>query len=211
MEAERGSGFAQYFYNLRITSKELGITIRITGATSDLVIDVNTFERTMLPHLSAAQHLARWLTRNQHDAEDIVQEAYLRAFRFFEGFQGSDGRAWLLAVVRNTYFSWTRREHSRPPAESFDEAAHAIAHENANAEDRLIDEANRRLLHDCLNGLRPDYRDILVMRELEDMSYREISSAASIPLGTVMSRLSRARKRLDQRVQERLLQNCRTR
>jgi RNA polymerase sigma-70 factor (ECF subfamily) len=153
------------------------------------------FEETMLPHLDAAYNLARWLTRNEDDAQDVVQEAYLRAFRFFDGFRGGDGRAWLLAVVRNTALSWLRRERGAPQV-SFDEEMHGPGSECATVESKLVDGAKFAELRNCLDLLPRDFREVVVMRELEEMPYRDIAEAASVPIGTVMSRLFRARQRL---------------
>ena len=155
------------------------------------------FEQTMVPHLNAAHNLARWLTRNQHDAEDVVQEAYLRAFRFFDGFQGGDGRAWLLAVVRNTCLTWLGRRTggSNSPVE-FNEQVHGAIGERENAEEALVRNAKIESLRNCVESLPVEYREIVVMREMEELSYREISEAAGVPIGTVMSRLSRGRARL---------------
>lgn len=161
--------------------------------------NLDAFERTLIPHRHAAYSLARWLTRNEQDAEDIVQEAFLRAFRFFDSFNGGDGRAWLLAVVRNTYLSWTRRERRRVLA--IDRAENEIVRVEPSAEKRLLDDLNVSMVRDCLQTLQRDYRDILVMREFEDMSYKQIAETAAIPLGTVMSRLSRARLRLGESLQ----------
>jgi RNA polymerase sigma-70 factor (ECF subfamily) len=155
------------------------------------------FEQTILPHLDAAYKLAHWLTRNQQDAEDVVQEAYLRAFRFFDGFQGGDGRAWLLAVVRNTCLSWLgRRSASRSTSIEFDEHVHRAADETQNVEEALIRNSKIDSLRACVEALPIEYREVIVMRELQELSYREISEVAGIPIGTVMSRLSRARMRL---------------
>ena len=153
------------------------------------------FEKTMLPHLDAAYNLARWLMRNEHDAEDIVQEAYLRAFRFFDSFRGGDGRSWLLAVVRNTALTWLRREKSAPQV-SFDEEMHDAGFESASVEIKLVQDARFAALRNCLDSLPTEFREVIVMREMEEMSYRDIAEAASAPIGTVMSRLSRARQRL---------------
>ena len=153
------------------------------------------FEKTMLPHLDAAYNLARWLTRNEHDAEDIVQEAYLRAFRFFDGFRGGDGRPWLLAVVRNTALTWLRRQKTAPQV-SFDEETHGAGSEAVTFEAKLVEGARFAALRNCLDLLPVEFREVVVMREMEEMSYREIAEAASAPIGTVMSRLSRARQRL---------------
>jgi RNA polymerase sigma-70 factor (ECF subfamily) len=153
------------------------------------------FEETVLPHLDAAYNLARWLTRNEHDAEDIVQEAYMRAFRFFDSFHGGDGKAWLLAVVRNTSLTWRRREHGMAKV-PFDEAAHSPAEAAASVESRLVEQARWGDVKDCMELLPPEFREVLVMRELEEMPYSDIATVACLPVGTVMSRLSRARRRL---------------
>jgi RNA polymerase sigma-70 factor (ECF subfamily) len=153
------------------------------------------FERTMLPHLDAAYNLARWLTRNEDDAQDVVQEAYLRAFRFFDGFRGGDGRAWLLAIVRNTAWTWLRRERALTQV-SFDEEVHGSGGEAATVEGKLVEGAKFAQLQACLDLLPAEFREVVVMREMEEMPYRDIAEAASVPIGTVMSRLSRARQRL---------------
>ena len=155
------------------------------------------FEQTVMPHLNAAYNLARWLTRNGHDAEDLVQEAYLRAFRSFETFEGRDGRAWLLAVVRNTCFTWLRKQGDQPIME-FDEQLHSAADQSPDAESVLLNEAALGSLRGCLEGLPPEFREVIILRELEELSYKEISVIARVPVGTVMSRLARARKRLQQ-------------
>lgn len=155
------------------------------------------FERTVIPHLNAAYNLARWLTRNGPDAEDLVQEAYLRAFRSFDTFQGRDGRAWLLAVVRNTCFTWLKKSGGQPAVE-FDEQIHSAAVPSSDAESVLLNQAALGSLQDCLEALPLEFREALVLRELEELSYKEISDIAGVPVGTVMSRLARARKRLQQ-------------
>ena len=143
-----------------------------------------------MPHLNAAHNLARWLIRNPHDAEDAVQEAYLRAFRYFEGFQGGDGRAWLMAVVRNTCMTWLGR---KPAAVPFDEHAHGAA---SDPQTDLKEDPRIGSLRECVEALPREYREVIVLREMEELSYREISEAAGVPIGTVMSRLSRSRVRL---------------
>jgi RNA polymerase sigma-70 factor (ECF subfamily) len=155
------------------------------------------FEQIIVPHLNSAYNLARWLTGNQHDAEDVVQEAYLRAFRFFDGFRGEEGKGWLLAVVRNTCRTWVRRQKGGIPRVVFDEQIHSQNREDSSAESDLVEEARLGSLRECLELLPVDYRGVLVMREMEELSYKEIADIASLPLGTVMSRLSRARKRLE--------------
>ena len=151
----------------------------------------------MLPHLDAAYNLAHWLTRNDTDAEDVVQEAYLRAFKFFGGFHGSDGRSWLLAIVRNTSYTWMQ---NRSPELSFaiDDELPEIESQDLNPEALLLKGADTQLVRQALEELPIEFREVLVLRELEEMSYREIASTTELPLGTVMSRLARARKRLQQ-------------
>ena len=156
------------------------------------------FEETILPHLNTAYNLARWLTRNEHDAQDVVQESYLRAFRFFEGYQGGDPKAWLLAIVRNTCNTWLRRQDRGRKIIAFDEEIHGRNAEAHSAEEKLADASRARILRDCMEALPPEYREVLVMRELEEMSYRQIAEVAKVPVGTVMSRLSRARRRLEE-------------
>lgn len=153
------------------------------------------FEQTVMPHLNAAHNLARWLTRTGPDAEDLVQEAYLRAFQSFETFQGHDARAWLLAIVRNTCFTWLRKKGGQPTVE-FDERAHGAANQAPDAESLLLTEAALGSLNGCLEALPLEFREAIVLRELEELSYKEISEIAHVPVGTVMSRLARARKRL---------------
>jgi RNA polymerase sigma-70 factor (ECF subfamily) len=155
------------------------------------------FEETLLPHLNAAYNLARWLTRNGDDAEDVVQEAYLRAFRAFDAFRGEDARAWLLAVVRNTCYTWLRKKGERP-MEEFDEQAHGAADAAPDAEAVLLNQAALGSLNECLEALPPEFREAMILRELEELSYREISAIARVPVGTVMSRIARGRKRLQQ-------------
>jgi RNA polymerase sigma-70 factor (ECF subfamily) len=156
------------------------------------------FEEVILPHLHAAYNLARWLIRNEHDAQDVVQEACLRAFRFFDSYRGGDGKSWLLEVVRNTCFTFQRREKRNVTSVEFDEADHTPSVNPADAEEALVVASKQTILKDCIEGLPDAFREILVMRELEEMSYRQIADVAGLPPGTVMSRLSRARKRLEE-------------
>jgi RNA polymerase sigma factor (sigma-70 family) len=154
------------------------------------------FESTMLPHLDAAYNLARWLTSNSRDAEDIVQEAFLRAMRYFHAFNGGDGRAWMLTIVRNTCLTW----HQRQKAESvvFDERTHSPDAAQSSPEHDLLRKAGITSLRSCMEALPLEYREVLVMREMEELSYKEIADVAALPIGTVMSRLCRARKRLEE-------------
>ncbi len=160
------------------------------------------FEQALLPHLDAAYNLARWLTRDEHDAEDVMQEAYLRALKSFSGFHGTDGRAWLLAIVRNACYTWLQRKRLREPMTAFDEEIHSG---DAGAETPvtlLLQKENKQAVHRAVEELPVDLREVIVLRELEGLSYKEIAAIAAIPLGTVMSRLARARERLQKRLAE---------
>lgn len=153
----------------------------------------------MLPHLNAVYNLARWLMRNGDDADDMVQEAYLRAFTGFDGFRGEDGRAWLLTIVRNTCYTWLRRKSVHEATVVFEEETHSSAAlEQQDPEILQLRKADADALHHALDQLPAEYREILILRELEGMSYRQIAQITAVPLGTVMSRLARARKRLQQ-------------
>ena len=155
----------------------------------------------MLPHLGAAFNLARWLTRNHHDAEDLVQEAYLRAFKSFEGFQGgNDGRAWLLTIVRNACYTRMKREGKQELVDEFDEEIHTREGDAVTPETLLIEQADAQLLQGALEKLPPEFREAIVLRELEGLSYKEMADVAGVPVGTIMSRLARARARLEQRL-----------
>jgi RNA polymerase sigma-70 factor (ECF subfamily) len=154
------------------------------------------FEQVVLPHLHAAYNLARWLVRREQDAEDVVQEAYLRAYRFFSGFHGGDARAWLLQIVRNTSYTWLQQNRPQESAAEFDEEMHSDTQIPVNPETLAMESANRERLHRALEELPPNFREVLVLRELEGCSYKEIAEITGIPIGTVMSSLSRARQRL---------------
>ena len=151
------------------------------------------FEEEVLPHLDAAYNLARWLTRNEQDAEDVVQEAYLRAFRFFAGFRGGNGRSWLLRIVRNTCYTWLKVNRPLEHPSEFDENVYPPDSRTSNTEEILLQDDSRILLRRAIEKLPFNFREVLVLRELEGMSYKEISAVTGIPPGTVMSRLSRAR------------------
>jgi RNA polymerase sigma-70 factor (ECF subfamily) len=160
------------------------------------------FERVIIPHLGAAYNLARWLTRDDHDAEDVVQEASARAYQFFDGFRGQDGRAWLLKIVRNTCYTWLEKNRAWKP-ESFDEAKHGVSPPGAGPDARLQVSEDKQLLYRALDELPAEYREVIVLRELEGLSYKEIAGVADLPMGTVMSRLARARERLLQTLSDR--------
>jgi RNA polymerase sigma factor (sigma-70 family) len=155
------------------------------------------FEMTVLPYLNSAYNLARWLTRNEHDAEDIVQEAFLRALRSFDTFVvGRDARAWLLTIVRNSCRTWYRQNRSHETTVQFEDDCHAAPGTWSDPEAALIKTANAQLIRQALEELPFEYREIIILRELEELSYKEIAQIVEIPLGTVMSRLSRARREL---------------
>lgn len=152
------------------------------------------FAAVVLPHLDAAYTLARYLTRNDADAQDVVQDAALRALKYFGGFRGttgSDGRAWFLAIVRNTAHTWRHRQHGDVPVTQFNEELHSdhVAPTDPTA---AVD------LRQAVDALPLEFREVIVLRELEGLSYKEISDVTGVPVGTVMSRLSRARKRLQE-------------
>ncbi|WP_309476976.1 RNA polymerase sigma factor [Trinickia acidisoli] len=160
------------------------------------------FQQLALPHLDAAYNLARWLSGNAADADDIVQEAFVRAFRFFATFRGENARPWLLAIVRRTWYTeWQRRTHSRevaPLDDEFDETSlfDQTASAYADPQTLLLQGEHARLVHEALARLPVEFREVLILRELEDMSYRDIAVVADLPIGTVMSRLARGRRKL---------------
>jgi RNA polymerase sigma-70 factor (ECF subfamily) len=157
------------------------------------------FESTVLPHLDAAYNLARWLSGNAHDASDIVQEASLRAFRFIAGFRGGNSRSWLLTIVRNTAYTWLKKNHSATVFNVTDEELTEMEDPAAPAADAvLLQNANAEVLRAAIAALPVEYREALVLRELEGLAYKEIAGVAGVPIGTVMSRLARARKQLQE-------------
>ena len=161
------------------------------------------FRAIVLPHLNSAFNLACWLTRSRPDAEDVVQEAYLRAFKFFDSFHGDDGRAWLLTIVRNTFYTWHKQNQTQNTA--FDEQCHSPDGENVlateyvdnNPENLLLQKDSQQQLLQALQALPLEFREVMVLRELEDLSYKQIAAIVGIPIGTVMSRLGRGRKLLE--------------
>jgi RNA polymerase sigma-70 factor (ECF subfamily) len=161
-------------------------------------------EQALLPHLDAAYSLARWLTGNEHDAADVTQEAFLRAVRFFDGFRGGDSRTWVLKIVRNTCATWRQRSHAHNTAVPFDEEVQAASAQYDAPDAELLSRADRELVHGALAALPAEYREVLVLREFEELSYKQIAAVVEIPLGTVMSRLDRARTRLEAYLSERL-------
>jgi RNA polymerase sigma-70 factor (ECF subfamily) len=175
------------------------------------------FEKAVLPHLASAFRLARWLARDTHDAEDVLQEAYLRAFRYFDSFSGPDPRTWLLAIVRNAFHTY-REKHPATGAEfanaelSGAESASAefagapqpvdgaddvvAGRREASPEEELLRASERARIDAAIRALPAEFREVIVLRELEGLSYKQIAAVARIPIGTVMSRLSRGREDL---------------
>jgi RNA polymerase sigma-70 factor (ECF subfamily) len=154
------------------------------------------FEESLLPHTGAAYNLARWIMGNDQDAEDMVQEAYLRAYKYFPGYQGGNSRSWLLTIVRNTCYTWLRQNRSEQVNLSLDD-------ELSGAEDELLDpevilqhNLDHQLVRTALEKLPVEYRELIILRELEGLSYKEIAQITRIPIGTVMSRLARGRQKL---------------
>jgi RNA polymerase sigma-70 factor, ECF subfamily len=154
------------------------------------------FERAMLPHLDAAYALARFLVRHDADAEDLVQDAYLRALRYFGSYRGGDGRAWLLAIVRRGCYDWLARRRGGPAVDQFDEHRHGIPSPEETPEEAVLRRGLRESIARAIDDLPVEFREVIVLRDIEDLPYREIALVLGIPLGTVMSRLARARRRL---------------
>ena len=159
-------------------------------------MDRALFEEMVLPHLNAAYNLSRWMTRDGGEAEDIVQEAFLKAFRAFgtcEAKSAAEVRAWLLAVVRNTCLTWLRKKGAATTTE-FDEEVHGVG--EPDGESVLLNRAALGALQGCVEALPSEFREAVVLREIEEMSYKEVAGVLGVPVGTVMSRLARARRRL---------------
>ena len=156
--------------------------------------DQMRFEQLVLPHLDAAFNLARWILRSRADAEDVAQDAMLRSYRFFLGFHGGDARAWLLQIVRNTCYSWLEKNRPMEQMAEFNEELYMPA--DITPETLAIAANDRDTLTRALETLAPRHRELIVLRELEECSYKEISAITSMPIGTVMSALSRARNQL---------------
>jgi RNA polymerase sigma-70 factor (ECF subfamily) len=158
--------------------------------------DVDRFERAVLPHLDDAYTLARYLLRDEHDAQDAVQDAVLRALRYFETYRDGDARAWLLAIVRNCCLTWHRRERGSRATVSFNDHAADIVSDSRETDALAIERSERAAIERAVAALPPEFREVIVLREVQSLSYKEISDVVGVPIGTVMSRLARARKRL---------------
>jgi RNA polymerase sigma factor (sigma-70 family) len=193
------------FYSVRFISKRvppLGIKCQCPQLTGERPRDRDVlepqdrirFEQLVLPHLNSAANLARWILRNRADSEDVVQEAMIRAYRFFNRFHGGDARAWLLQIVRNTCYTWLEKNRPAELMTEFNEEVHQQP--SANPEMLASQTDDRERLKRALESLPARAREVLVLRELEGCSYKEIADIAAIPIGTVMSTLARARERL---------------
>jgi RNA polymerase sigma factor (sigma-70 family) len=165
---------------------------------------VRAFEQVALPHLPAALRLARWLTKDAHDAEDVIQEAYLRAFRYFGSFSGADARTWLLTIVRNTFHTYRDKHPPRASEHEVDATELAVdgsdtvlaARREPSPDGPLLQASERARIDAAIRSLPVEFREVIVLREIEGLSYKEIASVAKIPIGTVMSRLARGREDL---------------
>lgn len=156
------------------------------------------FEELVLPHLEASYRLARLLVKRDEDAQDIVQDAYVKALKGFEGFRGGNARAWILMIVRNTAFTWLKKHYAHSEVIPFDEAVHQPVTEESLSEP--AHEERSRQLREALARLPVEFREILVLRDIEGWSYKELASALKLPSGTVMSRLNRARQHLREEI-----------
>jgi len=161
---------------------------------------LKSFEQTVLPHLDAAYNLARWLAGNDHDAQDVAQEACLRALKFFGSFRGDNGRAWLLTIVRNTFYTWLRKNRSPENVIELGEEGLAVEDVTVNAEILNSQLADTESIRRAIEELPVEFREIVILREMEGFSYKEIADLADVPIGTVMSRLTRARRQLQKRL-----------
>ena len=197
--AETGGNRGLFPGNRPVKSRVLSAGCPVTGQRTVDPTELGRFEAIVLPHLDAAYTLARYLMANEDDARDVVQDAYLRALKYFNGFRGlnaAEGRPWVLAIVRNTAFTLRRRGRHEASAAEFDEQLHSEAVEDVHPEAELLGATARDSLHQAIDHLPKEFREVIVLRELEGMSYKEIGEVTGVPLGTVMSRLARARHRL---------------
>ena len=195
---------------VEISSANHSEAIKRTGRTRTAHMETSMFEhkhlpafqKAVLPHLDAAYNLARWLTRDEQNAEDVVQESYLRAFRFFPGFRGGDARAWLMKIVRNTFYTWLHANRPLQEAAEFDEELFPPDFSAPNPEEVVLQNDSGTLVRKALEKLPTNFREVLVLRELDGMSYKEIAEITGLAAGTVMSSLSRARGHFRQALKE---------
>lgn len=159
---------------------------------------VPVFEEAVLPHLDAAYNLARWLTHNEKDAEDVAQEAFLRAIRHFGSFKGGDARPWLMAIVRNTFYTWIKHNRPLEAETTYEDEGNPEPQDTDDPETLLLRETDKEVVRSALLRLPAEFREVIILREFEEMSYKQIADVVQVPCGTVMSRLARARRRLAQ-------------
>ncbi len=157
---------------------------------------VSRFEQDVLPHLGAAFNLARWILGNEQDAEDMVQEAYLRAYKYFAGYQGGSSRSWLLAIVRNACYTWLQQNKAQLQADDLDEEFYSGEGDMLDPEVILQLSNQKDLVHRAIELIPTEFRELIILREMEGLSYKEIALVTSLPIGTVMSRLARGRQYL---------------
>jgi RNA polymerase sigma-70 factor (ECF subfamily) len=168
----------------------------VTGGEAGLAdaAKLTRFETTVLVHFDAGYNLARWLTRDEFGAQDAMQNACLRAFRFFDNQHGPNPKAWFMAVVRNASLDWLKDQRRHDLEEPYDDDAHGAGGESPESPDSAAErESDASWVHDCIAALPREYREVVVLRELEELSYKEISAIVEVPIGTVMSRLARGR------------------
>jgi RNA polymerase sigma-70 factor (ECF subfamily) len=160
--------------------------------------DRRRFEELFLPYLDTAYNLARWIIQHDQDAQDVVQDAYIRAFKGFHRFRGGNNRAWFMTIVRNTAYNWLNRHAWEEKVIPYDDEKHADIIWMNEPEDEFLSERRRQYLKRALEELPLEFREVIILYELEGLSYKELAAALGIPIGTVMSRLSRARRRLQE-------------
>src|SRR5215471_16019842 len=204
LEAEYAFGAEDL--ELRAKVVKFAVIQREEGQGAAQEHELASFEAMMLPHMDAAYNLARWLLRNEQDAQDVVQEAYLRAFKSFSGFHGSNGRAWLLTIVRNTSYTLLKKNRAVDLTTTFDEEIHAVGHESVSPAAILEHAEDAELIKNAMDELSAEFREILTLRHQEELSYQEIGEILKIPTGTVMSRLARARGKLKEYLTDRVSQ-----
>jgi RNA polymerase sigma-70 factor (ECF subfamily) len=180
--------------NVKLISCES--SMRQGRATRLMEEDRRRFEELFLPYLDTAYNLARWITQHDQDAQDVVQDAYIRAFKGFRRFRGGNSRAWFMTIVRNTAYNWLNRPAAEEKVIPYDDEKHANIISMNEPEDEFVSEGRRQYLKRALEQLPLEFREVIILYELEGLSYKELAAALGIPIGTVMSRLSRARRRL---------------
>jgi RNA polymerase sigma factor (sigma-70 family) len=191
-----------------VTAFDTELTDSLAGSSQVNPGIAPSFDEVVLPHLDAGYRLARWLIANEDDAEDVVQEACLRALRYFRTFSGGNSRAWFLRIVRNTCYGWhgQTRHHA---TDVFDEEHHSATASPVDPETLTLQAANVALIEHAMRELPARFRELLVLRELQGLSYQELAAVLGIPIGSVMSGLSRARQAFRRALETRLKQTDR--